>query len=110
MRSGKLPPFLGVTKRANTALSPDDYVYDNIIDVPVDSGVSAGIRWRSFAGLVPTFEEQMVRVECGYKLEEWADMPAWDKAIEIATSRIRRAIEAHETQAQSDAMDSKVKK
>jgi hypothetical protein len=99
-----------VTKAVGTAgwLNPEDTVYENISKIPVEEGVSAGIRWRSLTDrLVPTFEEHIVRKELGYKLSEWANLPVWEKAFEVAVSRTERAINAHEEEARARSLKSK---
>jgi hypothetical protein len=89
-------------------LNPEDTVYENISKIPVDGGISAGIRWRSLTDrLVPTFEEHMVRKECGYNLRQWRALPVWEKAFEVAVSRTERAINAHEEEARAKSLKSK---
>jgi len=93
-------------------LHPEDAVFLDVANFELPPGPSAGIRWRSLTReLVPVFEEHMVRKESGYTLMEWHQQLTHDeRALEIAISRTKRAIEAFEAEAQSEAMESKAKK
>lgn len=44
-------------------------------------------------GCISYYEENLVRVEVGYKLREWERLDPMTKAIEICAFRIKRIIE-----------------
>lgn len=48
----------------------------------------------AFEGNVPLYEEHCARVEAGYTLKAWSDMPSSLKAFEVAHYRYRNAVAA----------------
>lgn len=89
-------------------LNPEDAVFDNIINIPADTGASAGIRVRSLgSGLVPVYEEHFTRRFCNYNLDEWKDLGWETKAFEVAMSRIDNAVQTHQAEAEVAAIKTK---
>ena len=90
------PPrrFLGVTKRIGE-------LDQNITNIEVEGGVSAGIRWRSLGtDMVPIFEEHQAREEKGIKMKDWYAMEPMERAIVIAVRRIENAAKNHQAEAE----------
>lgn len=97
--------FLGVTK------SEGGVNFDVSEIEPDKTGAPTGIRWRSLGpGLVPIFEEHLVRTERKYTLQEWYALDPMERAIAIAVFRIDRAIKAHQASAEAVKMEKEAKK
>ena len=63
--------------------------------------MSAGVRLRSYgAGMVPLYEEHTARLEHKIGLEEWSDMPEMERALIVASRRVRIAIHNLQEEAQ----------
>ena len=57
---------------------------------PVARIVSMGI----LPGMVPPYEEHDARIEAGYSPEQWYELHWWERALEYAHYRIRKAAQA----------------
>ena len=65
----------------------------SVTEVDLDHGVSAGIRLRSIGnGMIPIFEEHTARIDSRLSLEEWDKLPYMERAMIIATHRVKNAI------------------
>jgi hypothetical protein len=62
-----------------------------------DAGVRVGL---SGGGVVAFYEEHATRREAGYKLEEWYSLNPWERALEVAVTRYKQAIDNHTLSAQ----------
>ena len=51
------------------------------------------------ARLVPSYEENMVRINAGYTIPSWGELTHMEKATEVAVKRISGAIEAQVNEA-----------
>jgi len=101
------PPqnFLGVTK------SEGGVNFDVSELEPDKTGAPTGIRWRSLGtGLVPIFEEHLVRKDNDYTIEEWYALDPMERAIDVAVFRTNRAIKAHQASAEAVKMEKEAKK
>ena len=104
--------FLGVTKMVGTAgaLDPADAVYEDLVNIPIFSGISAGIRLKTLIfGLVPVYEEHAARKSEGYKLKEWYELSSFERAFAVAVFRTEKAIESHQNDAEIAEMKKKNK-
>jgi hypothetical protein len=72
-----------------------------VTKIELDHGVNAGIEVRSLAaGIVPIHEEHEARLERGLVLDAWLAMDEREKALIIASRRIRNAIHNLQEEAQ----------
>jgi len=63
--------------------------------------VSAGVRLRSYGvDMVPLYEEHTARLEHKIGLEAWSEMAELDKALIVASRRVRIAIHNLQEEAQ----------
>lgn len=93
--------FLGVTMGMGE-------VDANVTDVELQFAVDAGISWRlSNAGMVSYYEEHNARLQANIALEKWETMDYMDKALTVATLRVRNAI--HNQQAEAEIRESRRK-
>jgi len=91
-------------------LDPTDAVYEDLINIPIASGISAGIRLKTFLyGLVPIYEEHAARKSEGYNLQEWYELSSFDRVFSVAVFRTEKAIEAHQNDAEIAEMKKKNK-
>lgn len=89
-------------------IDPADAVYIDLINIPISSGISAGIRLRPMMiGLVPIYEEHAARKSENYNLQQWADLPRFDRALTVAMYRTERAVEAHQSEAEMESIKKK---
>lgn len=80
-------PFLGVSKHYADASVP-------VTQVELDNSVSPNVEVRAIGlGMVPIYEEHTVRLESGYKLNEWTALDVMEKALLVAVRRSRIALE-----------------
>ena len=92
------------------ALDPANAVFEDLINIPITSGISAGIRIKTLiSGLVPVYEEHAARKAEGYKMEEWYALDPFDRAFAVAMFRTKNSIEAHQNEAEIDQMKKKNK-
>jgi hypothetical protein len=49
-------------------------------------------------GVIPPYEEHVVRVEAGYTLRAWARLTDDEQALEVALFRMKGLVEAHYNQ------------
>jgi hypothetical protein len=88
-----------------------DGLIRNVTDIEIDNGPSAGVRLRVIGkGMVPVFEEQDVRLESRFSLEEWENLPYMERVIMVALRRIKSAIEAIQAETYRQDMDRKTPK
>ena len=89
---------------------PADAVFEDLINIPISSGISAGIRIKTLiSGLVPVYEEHAARNAEGYNIQEWYALDPFDRAFAVAMFRTKNAIEAHQNEAEIAAMKKKNK-
>ena len=50
--------------------------------------------------MVPIFEEQLARLEKGYKLQEWFELDPMERAMVIAVRRVDIATKNQQTEAE----------
>ena len=87
-------PFLRVTKQVG-------YVPENITKIELENATSAGVRWGALdSDMVPIFEEQLARLEKNYKMQEWYELDAMQRAMVIAVRRVDIATKNHQTEAE----------
>jgi len=102
--------FLGVRRITGTAhlLNHEDATYIDILDDPGGSYDSYGITvTSSLPGLVPQYEEHSARLNAGYTLPQWRDLNWIDRAIEVATFRIKNKIESIQNEQSRDEANRK---
>jgi len=59
------------------------------------------VRWGSLdSDMVPIFEEQLARLEKGYKLQEWFELDPMERAMVIAVRRVDIATKNQQTEAE----------
>lgn len=76
-------------------------MYQPVTKIELKHGVNAGVTVRSLAaGIVPVHEEHEARLERGIGLETWMKMDEREKALIIASRRIRIAIHNLQEEAQ----------
>lgn len=86
--------FLRVTKRSG-------YVDENITNLELENGISAGIRWGCLGpDMVPIFEEHAARIEKNYRMEEWFSLDSMERAMIIAVRRIDIAAKNQQAEAE----------
>lgn len=87
------------------------YNRHNITDIEVehgiDSGISSGVL---IPGLIPIFEEQTVRIEHGYSVQEWMDEDYDEKVWMVAIRRMNQAMKNHQTDAEIAESERQMKK
>lgn len=72
-----------------------------VTEVELDHGLSAGIRLQMIGiDMVPVQEEHESRLERGIGLEEWGRMPLFEKALVVASRRVRNAMQNIHTEAE----------
>ena len=81
------------------------------MNVELESGIYAGINMRIEAGgLVPFYEEHEARIIVGYSFEAWRALDRWERALEVAHFRVRRAVKNHQSEAESRHMENKARR
>ena len=76
------------------------------IDIPatkieLEFGISSNLWMVSLApGLVPIYEEQVVRIERGINLDEWSNISADEKAMMVAVRRTGIAMQNLQSEAE----------
>ena len=91
-------------------LDPADAVFEDLLNIPITSGISAGIRLRTLTfGLVPVYEEHAARKSEGYNVKEWYELSPFERAFTVAIFRIEKAIEAHQSEAEIESIKNKNK-
>lgn len=89
---------------------PQDESYRNVTEIELDHGINAGIRLRSIGkGMVPVYEEHDIRIENKMSLEEWDKLPYMERAIIVAVSRVKRAMNNLHSEAEIRESESKSK-
>ncbi len=92
------------------ALNIADAVFEDLVNIPISSGISAGIRLKQLVhGLVPVYEEHAARKSEGYDIKEWYELTPFDRAFSVAMFRTEKAIEAHQNDAEIAEMKNKNK-
>lgn len=87
------------------------YNEQNVTNIELDDGVSAGIKWGiAVEGNVPVFEEHAARIEMKCKLQEWLDMDPMEKAMIIAVRRIEMASKNQQSEAEAKKMKQDAKR
>ena len=82
-----------------------------VTTIELQHGVSAGISLRSMLDeLVPLQEEHAVRLERGIRLQEWEEMPYWEKVLIGAHRRTSRAIQNLQTEAEIEDSERKARR
>lgn len=81
-----MPRFLGATVKVGG-------LDVSVMQAEFDFGVSAGVSLKLLSnGLVPTHEEHETRLERGISLKAWSEIDMFEKALMIASRRIRTMI------------------
>lgn len=81
------PPnsFLAVSKNVDGLDLP-------VTQVEIENGISSGVKYDAFAGLVPFYEEHAARLERGINLRDWSAMDVIEKALVVAHRRVTIAV------------------
>lgn len=61
-------------------------------------------------GMVPTFEEQIARLERNYSINDWLELDSMEKAIIVAVRRIDIAMKNLQTEAEIQHANRKASK
>jgi len=86
--------FLGATKNIGGVNAP-------VSRIELEHGVSSGVSLRSYGkGMIPIYEEHMTRLERGIGLDAWSEMEEMEKALIVASRRIRIAMHNLQEEAQ----------
>jgi len=74
-----------------------------VTQIELKYGIDAGIRLRALgSGMITLQEEHSARLERGFSLQAWADMPEMEKALAIAQRRNATAIHNLYSEAEID--------
>lgn len=96
-------PFLRVTKRVGE-------LQESVTRIEVDDVVSAGIMWGQIGpDVIPIFEEHSARLERGFTMKEWYDMPPMERALVVAVRRVDNASKNLQAEAEMKAARRKAK-
>jgi len=91
--------FLGATKHIGGFNAP-------ISRIELEHGVSSGVSLRSYGkGMIPIYEEHVTRIERGIGLMAWSEMEEMEKALIVASRRIRIAMQNLQEEAQIKKAD-----
>ena len=71
-----------------------------VTQIELKYGVSAGISVKMLAGLIPLYEEHEARLERNIRIDDWLDMSEMEKALVIASRRVRIAMRNLQEEAQ----------
>ena len=80
-----------------------------LIDLEIQDklGLDVNVQFSYFIHTVPFFEEFDVMAKRGYNLRKWAELEGWEKAVEVAYSRVSGALEYQKNEAESAQMKRK---
>lgn len=79
--------------------------------IELEHGVSAGVRLKAYGeGMVPLYEEHEARLERGISLEAWYAMEEMEKALIVASRRIRFMLHNLQEEAQIRQANRKTKR
>jgi len=93
------------------AVVSQDESFQNVTEIELDHGISAGIRLRSIGnGMIPVFEEQEVRISNNLTLLQWDEIPYMERAMMVAVKRVRRSIDNLQSEAEIRESERKAKK
>ena len=56
-------------------------------------------------GIISMYEENLVRTECGYTLDEWYNLKGTQRALEVALYRIKNSVEYQKNKEQQRRME-----
>ncbi len=85
--------FLGANKFVGGVLTP-------VSRIELEFGVNSGVNLRSYSGTIPIYEEHEARLERGISLDGWDTMEEFEKALIVASRRIRLAMSNLQEEAQ----------
>lgn len=96
--------FLGATKNQGSIEVP-------VTEIEPEHGIYTGIHLQQIGlDVVPVHEEHEARLERGISLADWGRMETMEKALLIASRRIRMAVQNINTDAEINKMEQESKR